>query len=71
MTPLPQDSTEEPETNPTVPLQDKQRDARESKDMADYDLDVDYEPEGSEPDIKAVNEEEENSDTEYAKMELS
>ena len=29
-------------------------------------MDIDYKPEGSDPDIKAVDEEEENSDTEYA-----
>ena len=38
--------------------------------MADYDLDVDYEPEKADPDIKLVNEEEKDSDAEYAKMDL-
>ena len=33
-----------------------QRDATEGKAIADYDPDIDYKPEGSEPDIKAVNE---------------
>ena len=40
------------------------------KAIADYDLDVDYKPKGSDTDIKAVDEKEENSDVEYAKMEL-
>ena len=38
--------------------------------MADYDQDIDNKPEGSDLDIKAVNKEEENSDVEYAKIEL-
>ena len=38
--------------------------------MANYYLDVNYKLEGSDPDVKAVNEEEENSDAEYTKMEL-
>ena len=40
------------------------------KAIADYDLDIDYETEGSYPDIKAVEEDKENSDTEHANMEL-
>ena len=36
-----------------------------------YDPNIYYEPEGLDTDIKAVNEEEENSDAEYVKMELS
>ena len=41
-----------------------QADTTRGRDIADYNLDIDYEPEGSEPDIEAVNEEEENSDAE-------
>ena len=60
----------QPETNVSVPQQGGQTDASRDGEVADYDLDVDYKPEGSEPDIKAVNEEEENSNAEYVKMEL-
>ena len=38
--------------------------------IVNYDPDIDYEPEGSDPNIKAVHKEEENSDAEYVKMEL-
>ena len=65
-----QGGAEEPETNVSVPQQEGQADATRGKAIADYKSDVDYEPEGSDPDIKAVNEEEENSYAEYAKMEL-
>ena len=41
-----------------------------SKVIADYDPDINYEPEESDPDIKAVNEEEENSEAEFAKIDL-
>ena len=53
-------SAEEPETNISVPQQEEHRDAREGDIIADYDLDIYYEPEGSQPEIKPVNEEEEN-----------
>ena len=65
-----QGCTEEPDTNVSVPQQEGQADATSGDDIEDYDLDIDYELEGSDPDIEAVNEEEENSDAEYAKMEL-
>ena len=68
--PWPQAGVVEPKTNPSVPQQEEQRNVVESKVMADDNLDVDHESEGSHPDIEAVNEEEENSDAEYAKMEL-
>ena len=45
--------------------------ATRDKAIVDYDLDVDYEPEVSDPDIEAINEDEETSDAEYAKMEIN
>ena len=69
-TPWPQEGADEPETNVSVARQGGQRGAREGKEIANYDPDVDYKSEGSDPDIEAVNEEEENSETEYAKMDL-
>ena len=69
-TPWPPEGTGEPETNVSVPQKGRQIDAKEGKSAADYDPDVDYESEGSNPDIEAVNEKEENSDAEHAKLEL-
>ena len=71
--PLPQSQggAEEPETNPSVPQQEEHRDAKDGKVIADYDPDMDYRPERSDSDIKAIDEEEGNSVAEYAKMELS
>ena len=65
-----QGGTEEPETNTNVSQQEEQTDASEGEVVADYDPDVDYKPEGSDPEIEALNGEEENNDAEYAKMEL-
>ena len=62
--------TGEPETNVCIPQQGGQTDAMRGKNIADYDPDVNYKTEGSDPDIKAVNEEEENFDAEYVKMQL-
>ena len=66
---LQQEGAEDPQTKPSVPWQEEQPEATEGKVIADYDLDVDYESEGSDPEIKPVDEEDENSDTEYVKME--
>ena len=44
---------------PSVPQQEGQTNAIVGKVIADYELDVDYEPEGSDPDAQ---EEEKNSD---------
>ena len=66
----PPKGTGEPEAIPGDPQQEEQTDTISGKAVADYDQYVDYEAEGSSPDIKAVNEEEENSDAEYVKMEL-
>ena len=65
-----QGGTEEPETNTSVPQQEKQPDAAEGKVIIDYNPDVDYE--GSEPKNEPVawEEKEENSDTEYANIEM-
>ena len=65
-----QGGTEESETNVSVSQQGGQADTTRGKAVTDYDLDIDYKTEGSDPDIKPVNEEKENSDAEYAKMEL-
>ena len=66
-----QGGTEEPQINISVPQQEGQAEATGGKVVADYNLDVDYKPEGSDLEIKAVDDkEEENSDAEYAKMQL-
>ena len=65
-----QEGAGEPETTVSVPQQGGEAEATRGKAIADYDLDIEYKPEGSDPDIKAADEEEENSDAEYAKMEL-
>ena len=67
LTPQPPKGTEEPDIDP---FQEEQPDATEGKVIADYDLDVDYE--GLEPENKPVAqaEVEENSNAEYAKMEI-
>ena len=65
-----QEEAREPETNVSVPWQRRQEGANRGKDVADYNRDVDYNPEGSDPNIEAVNKEEENLDAEYAKMEI-
>ena len=57
-----QEGTGEPETNVSVPQQVGQADTARGKDIVDYILDLDYKPDGSDPDIKAVNKEEGNSD---------
>ena len=65
-----QEGTEELKTNPIVPEKEEQADAIEGEDIADYNPDVDYE--GSESKIEPVaqEEKEENSDAEYANMEI-
>ena len=65
-----QGGAEELKTNVSVPPQGRQADATSGKAIADYNPDIDYEPEGSIPDIEAINEEEENYIAEYAKIEL-
>ena len=70
--PMPQSQQEgvgEPKTDVGVPQQGRQAVTIRHKEVADYNPDVDHKLEGSDTDIKAVNEEE-NSDAEYAKMEL-
>ena len=56
--PLPWSQQEgtEPETNPSVPQQEKQTDMAEGKDIVDYNGDVNYE--GSEPKNEPVTQEE-------------
>ena len=49
------------ETNCSVPQQEEQTDGTGGKVIADYDSNVDYEPEGSDPKIDKVDEEVENS----------
>ena len=53
-----QGDTKEPEANVSVPQQEGQIDATRGRAVADYNPDLDYKPEGSDPDIKAVNEKE-------------
>ena len=62
------EGAEEPQTNISVSQQEEQTNAAEGKVIADYEPDVDYKPEGSEPKIKPVKEVEENSDAEYLKL---
>ena len=65
-----QGGTEEPEIITSVPQQEEQADTTEYEVIADYNPDIDYEPEESDTEIEAVNEEEENSAAVYSKMEL-
>ena len=53
-----QDEEEEPEMNVLVSQQGGQAGTTRGKIIADYNLDLDYEPEGSDPNIKLVDEEE-------------
>ena len=64
------EGTEEPEKNPGVPQQEEQPDTTESKVIADYNPDIEYE--GSEPKNKPVfwEEKEDSSDAKYANMEI-
>ena len=64
-----QEGTREPEKYVSVPQQGQQADATRGKDIADSDPDVDSKSEESDSEIKAVNEEEENSDAEYVEKE--
>ena len=54
--------------NVSIPQQKGQADATTGNTIADYNFN--YKPEGSDPDMEAVNAEEINSNAEYAKMEL-
>ena len=67
---LQQGSTEEPESNPIIPWQEEQPVATKGKVVADCKPDSDYEKEGSDHELQAVEKEGENSNTEYVKMEL-
>ena len=61
----------ESETNPSVPQWEEQADTIDGKVIADYEPEIDYEPEGSDPENGPdAQAEEENSNPEYAKMEL-
>ena len=62
----------EPETNSSVPQQEGLADAIDRKVIIDYDLDIDYESEGSYPEIKPVDQvqEEDGPYAEYAEMEI-
>ena len=62
--------TEEPEKNPSVPQQEEQPDATEGKVIVDYILDVDYEGSETKNATVALEEEEENSVTEYVCIEI-
>ena len=60
------EGAEEPQTNTSVPQHEEQADATKDKVIADYEQDVEYEPEGLGPVIKPDTREVENSDEEYA-----
>ena len=64
--------TGEPEITPSFPQQEEESGAINGEVVADYKSDVDYEPEGSDPEIKPVNhiQEKEDPEAEYAKMEI-
>ena len=65
------EGAEEPETNLSIPQQEEWADAAEGKITADYKLGVDYTPDRSDPENETdAQEEEENFDAEYAKIEL-
>ena len=66
-----QGGTEEPAANVSVLQQEGQANATRGNAIADYNLDVDCKPEGSDSDMKAIDKEKENSAADYAKMELS
>ena len=64
------EGAEDSKTNPSIPQQKEHPNAAEEEVIADYKLDIDYE--GSEPKVEpnAQEEKEENSDPEYATMEI-
>ena len=60
--------TEMPEINPRFPQQEEWADTIEGRVIADYKLDIDYEPEGSDPgNDPDAQKEEKNSNAEYPK----
>ena len=69
---LQQVGAEKLENNPSIPEKEEQAVATEGKVIADYEQDIDYEPERSDPEIKLSKHEGEgeNSDEKYVKMEL-
>ena len=54
----------EPESNPSVPLQEDQRDTTEGEVIVDYDLDMDYERSEHKNEQGAPEENEEDPDAE-------
>ena len=46
---LQQGGAEEPESNTNVPQQEKQQGTTEGTDIVEYNLYIDYKPEGSDP----------------------
>ena len=61
----------EPETIPSVPWWEEQTDAIEVEVIVEYKLDIGYKPEGSDPENEPdAQEDEDNSNAEYAQMEL-
>ena len=69
---LQRESAVELETNPSVPWQEEQADTTEGEVAANYNLDINCGPDGSDPEIEPVNhmEEEVNSNAKYEKMEI-
>ena len=70
-TPQPSEGAGEPETNSSVPQQEEQPDASEGKVIVDYDLHIDYERSDPKNEPVAQEKKDENSDAEYANMEVS
>ena len=66
-----QEGTAESKNNASVPHLEKQADSKEDQVIADYELDVNSKPKGSDSNDKldAQEEGEENSKAKYAKME--
>ena len=66
------DGTIEPKNSTSFLQLKEQEDVKNSKVIVDYEQNVDYEPEGADPNDKPVTreEEEEHSNADFAKMEL-
>ena len=64
------EGTEESEKNPGVPQQEEQPDTTDGKVIVVYNLDADFKPEGSDPEIEPVHHEEDNENS-YAEYVLN
>ena len=66
----PPEGTDESKTNPSVLQQEEQPDSAEGEVIVDYDLDIDCEGSKQKNEPIAQEEQQENSDAEYANMEI-